>query len=272
VNTAIYVRKRCPSKALSGKIPEELWGGKRINLSYLWVFGCEAYVHIPKHKRRKLDPKSEKKIFVGYNESSKAYRLLNTDHKGNLTIARAVVFFENKFPGRLVDDSKPKPDPLPVVSEFYAKDTNDMNETSAEDESGSEDSRSTITANSEDHDIQVEEDGSYQNQAGVGPEVQRYPLHERRPRVFPDRVMYGAVQCNQELENIEQALKCADSDEWTQVINEELDALKRNKVRELVKLPPGEKVIGNKWVFKIKHDSEGKITRCKARLVAKGFT
>jgi hypothetical protein len=212
VNTAIYVRNQCPSKALSGKIPEELWEGKRINLSHLRVFGCEAYVHIPKQTRRKLDPKSEKKIFVGYSVSSKAYRLLDTGHKGNLTIARTVVFFENKFPGRLVDDSKPTPDPLPVVSAFYAKDTDDMVETSADDESGSEDSRSTITSNSEDHDIQVEKGGSYQNQAGVDAEIRRYPLRERRPRVFPDHVMYSAVQCNQEPENIEQALKCADSD------------------------------------------------------------
>jgi hypothetical protein len=66
---------------------------------------------------------------VGYSESSKAYRSLDTDHKGNLTIARTVVFFENKFPGRLVDDSKQTLDPLPVVSEFYAKDIDDMEET-----------------------------------------------------------------------------------------------------------------------------------------------
>jgi hypothetical protein len=84
--------------------------------------------------------------------------------------------------------------------------------------------------------------------------------------------MYSAVQCNQEPEDIEQALKCADSDKRTQVINEELDALKRNKTRELVNLPPEEKAAGNKWVFKIKHDSEGKITKYKARLVVKGFT
>ena len=51
-----------------------------------------------------LPPKSEKKIFVGYSESSKAYRLLDTDHKGNLTIAKTVVFFENKFPSLLFWD------------------------------------------------------------------------------------------------------------------------------------------------------------------------
>jgi hypothetical protein len=97
VSTAIYVRNRCPSKAVSGKIPEELWGQKRINLSHLRVFGSEAYVYIPKQKRRTLVPRSEKKIFVGYSESSKAYRLLETYHKGNLTIAKTVAFFENKF-------------------------------------------------------------------------------------------------------------------------------------------------------------------------------
>jgi hypothetical protein len=55
------------------------------------------------------------------------------------------------------------------------------------------------------------------------------------------------------------------------VINEELNALKKNKTWELVDLHPGEKAVGNKWAFKIKHDSEGKVTRYKARLVAKGF-
>jgi hypothetical protein len=118
----------------------------------------------------------------------------------------------------------------------------------------------------------VKEGGSYQNQAGVDAEDRRYPLRERRPRAFPDYVMYSAVQCNQEPENIVQALKCDDSDKWTQAINKELDALKRNKTWELVKLPPGEKALSNKWVFKIKHDSESKITKYKARLVAKGFT
>jgi hypothetical protein len=60
--------------------------------------------------------------------AARPYRLLDTDHKGNLTIAKTVVFFENKFPDRLVDDSKPTPDPLPVVSEFYAKDPDDIEE------------------------------------------------------------------------------------------------------------------------------------------------
>ena len=30
-------------------------------------------------------------------------------------------------------------------------------------------------------------------------------------------------------------------------------------------------VVGNKWVFRVKHNIDGNFQRCKARLVAKGF-
>ena len=36
--------------------------------------------------------------------------------------------------------------------------------------------------------------------------------------------------------------------------------------------PPGEKTVGCKWVFTVKHLQDGSIERYKARLVAKGFT
>ena len=40
----------------------------------------------------------------------------------------------------------------------------------------------------------------------------------------------------------------------------------------LTSLPVGKKPIGCRWVYKIKHKSDGSIDRYKARLVAKGFT
>nr|GEW79511.1 hypothetical protein [Tanacetum cinerariifolium] len=45
-----------------------------------------------------------------------------------------------------------------------------------------------------------------------------------------------------------------------------------NQVRELVDLPPNEKIVGHKWVFKKKTDMDGAVHTYKARLVAKGFT
>ena len=52
----------------------------------------------------------------------------------------------------------------------------------------------------------------------------------------------------------------------------ELQALQANGTWTLTSLPAGKTSIGCRWVYKIKHCSDGSIERYKARLVAKGFT
>ena len=39
------------------------------------MFGCSAYIHVPKDERKKLDPKAKKCTFLGYGTSRKGYRL-----------------------------------------------------------------------------------------------------------------------------------------------------------------------------------------------------
>ena len=54
-------------------------------------------------------------------------------------------------------------------------------------------------------------------------------------------------------------------------MDEELVALYGNETWDLVPLPKEKKIIGCKWVYKVKHNSDGSISRYKARLVAKGY-
>ena len=52
-------------------------------------------------------------------------------------------------------------------------------------------------------------------------------------------------------------------------MNNEMESMRTNQIWDLVDLPSGRKVIGNKWVLKIKHTADGSIERYKAQLVAK---
>ena len=58
-------------------IPKELWSGHKVSYDRLRIFGCEAYAHIPKELRSKLEPKSRKCIFIGYGQEGEfGYRLM----------------------------------------------------------------------------------------------------------------------------------------------------------------------------------------------------
>jgi pectate lyase len=61
----------------------------------LRIFGCVAYAHVPEDMRKKLDERSEKCVFVGYNEDSKEYRLYNQITK-KYVINRDVEFKEEE--------------------------------------------------------------------------------------------------------------------------------------------------------------------------------
>jgi hypothetical protein len=54
-----------PSLVLVEMTPHEIWSGKNPLVSHLKVFGCDAFVHVPKEKRRNLDMKAVKCIFIG---------------------------------------------------------------------------------------------------------------------------------------------------------------------------------------------------------------
>ena len=54
-------------------------------------------------------------------------------------------------------------------------------------------------------------------------------------------------------------------------MEQELKTVEQNRTWELVPLPAGHRPITLKWVFKLKKDELGAMTKHKARLVARGF-
>jgi len=74
-----------------------------------------------------------------------------------------------------------------------------------------------------------------------------------------------------EPKTMEEALASDQAQEWKAAADLEYTSLMENETWDLVELPPGRTPVGCRWVFKVKHGSDGKVERFKGRLVAKGY-
>ena len=76
VHIAVYIINRTSIVVVHGMTPEERFTSKKPDVSHLKVFGCIAYVHVPDELQKKLDPKAEKCIFIGYSLGAERIPLL----------------------------------------------------------------------------------------------------------------------------------------------------------------------------------------------------
>ena len=99
---AVHIRNRCPTRAVKGKTPYEVWTGRKPSIDSFRVFGCLAYVHIDDAAKRtgKLEGRGFPCVFLGYSTEAKAWRLYNpmsrTTRK-RLVITRDVTFMEDQL-------------------------------------------------------------------------------------------------------------------------------------------------------------------------------
>ena len=63
----------------------------------------------------------------------------------------------------------------------------------------------------------------------------------------------GEPSCYQE------AMEVSDSAKWKVAMKVEMDVLERNKTQDLVELPKERKVVGCKWIYKMKKGFDDKI-------------
>ncbi|KAK1668552.1 hypothetical protein QYE76_056711 [Lolium multiflorum] len=249
--TAAFTLNRAPSKSVE-TTPYELWFNKKPKMSFLKVWGCEAYVK--KLQPDKLEPKAEKCVFIGYPKETIGYTFYHRS-EGKIFVAKNGTFLEKEFltkevTGRkveldeieeslLVDQSSAVPEDVPVPP-----------------------TPATEEANDNDHE--------------TSNEIATEPRRSTRERATPDwydpclNVMI--VDNNDEdPATYEEAMMSPDSNKWQEAMKSEMGSMYDNKVWTLVDLPDSRKAVENKWIFKRKTDADGNITVYKARLVAKGF-
>ncbi|UYV64717.1 hypothetical protein LAZ67_3001746, partial [Cordylochernes scorpioides] len=234
-NTATYILNRSATKQTPGTTPYELFFGTKPNVANYKIFGCNAYMHIPKENRKKWDNKSIKLMFLGYENTSKNFRLWDWKTR-KIRISKDVTFDEKATTHSDRESTKPKE----IIFQIN----------SAPDESP------VATTN-----IPVQE---------------MLPVSDISSHPMITRSKVSNSQCNfalaDEPSNYIDAITSSDSERWKLAMDEEIDALNKNKTWTLERLADGHKPIGCKWVYKIKTESDGTIQRFKARLVAKGYS
>ncbi|KAI5415607.1 hypothetical protein KIW84_040865 [Lathyrus oleraceus] len=78
VKLVTFGKERILIRHILNKTPYELLKGRKPNVSHLHVFGCKCFVlNNGKENLGKFDSKADEGIFLGYSQSSKAYRVYN---------------------------------------------------------------------------------------------------------------------------------------------------------------------------------------------------
>ncbi|KAH9649201.1 Integrase catalytic domain-containing protein [Citrus sinensis] len=264
VNTACYVLNRVLIRPYLNKTPYELWKDRKHNIGYFKVFRCKCFILNTKDNLGKFDPKSDVGIFLGYSNSSKAYRVYNR---------RTLVVEESMHV--TFDESNPSSTEKGVA--------NDDADGELQEESLKENQENALQENQEDRQ-EEQTNTELEQQECIS---QTLPKEWRYVSSHPKDVILGdpsrGVTTRSSLKNtckhnafisqIEpKSFADAENDEsWIMAMQEELNQFERNNVWELVPKPEHQYVIGTKWVFRNKMDESGVVVRNKARLVAQGY-
>ena len=100
-STIVYVLNKSSHPVLGSKTPKETFTVNVAKKVHFRIFGCLTYSHVPSEKRTKLEATGEHGISVGYDDTSKAFRIyLPAQRK---VVVRREVKFEEKSFGRSLD-------------------------------------------------------------------------------------------------------------------------------------------------------------------------
>lgn len=266
VKMAAHIRNRCFNSRI-GMTPYEAVTKKQPTMGNMHIFGsaCYAYINI----KKKLDRRSEKGYFVGYDSESPAYLIYFPDR--NLVQKRRLVHFytEKMVTADLDCEIIEYPTSEPETVE---PSQNNSEHSPDRDESG-KNVTNEIPTIQETPQVQVHSRTE-----------KRYPQRERKPPKYLDDyvadpdissvIKYSIDHCCRVSDipaTYMEAINSPDVDQWKCAMNDEMSALIDNETFE-EKVPPVDcNVIGGKWVYSVKAGQNGE-ERFKARYVARGFS
>eukprot|EP00253_Pinus_taeda_P012378 PITA_12378 len=243
--------------------------GRKQGVTHMKVFGCVAYAHILDQLRRKLDSKGEKCLFIGYIEESKAYRLYIPSTK-KFFVRRDVLFIEEEAWDGSIEKTMNVKNCL-----SHDKDDEEMAEIHPQTAAPTKEQQGTPMRRNGSASPSTPQSGNSSASSSTCTPNERGKKFRNLSDIYEQEAANEGMNSLFELYchvddpiHFEEAIK---DKKWIEAMDEEMNAIERNKTWDLVELPKGKEVIGVKWVYKTKCNAKGKIERHKARLVVKGY-
>jgi hypothetical protein len=257
---------------LGRKIPKEVFTGKKLEIGHFQIFGCLVYCHVPSEKKTKLEVTTEKGIFVGYNGTSKAYHVYIPALRKTV-VRRDVKFEEDKSLKKALDTgpTTPRDQELKTLKGEETKVLGTCTFTYAQTSEQDEEHVAPPV-----HDTPLSRRKKTRWVEQTVREAQEYvdaPRTSVRESRAPHRYSIYMAQMRELLEakpsNFQEALQ---QQVWRDAMVEEYASIMKNDAWEVVPRLEGKSVIGSKWIYKIKHTTDGSVEKFKAWFVAKGFS
>ncbi|CAF4951965.1 unnamed protein product [Pieris macdunnoughi] len=127
VNTANYLINRSPARALKGNSPYEKWVQRTPSGNHLHVFGNRAFV-MNKKRRGKFTDKATERVFLGYAEHTKGFRIYIPE-RNDVIISRDVKVIEKMHYGGTPAEKREDHTPEPETEQIEIQETrNKINE------------------------------------------------------------------------------------------------------------------------------------------------
>ena len=255
VNTCVYVLNRSYTKSLENSTPYEKWSGRKPSIDHLRAFG--SVVHVKTTKRvNKLEDRSNVMVFIGYELGTKAYRCLDP-LSFKVTISRDVVFEE--FQSWDFSQQRGQRTDFTFTSAIELVNSSEI----------STDYQNPISTS----DLPSYDQGNQDQNSGEEEDEERSERYRSIQSIYEDTRGIDEEQAlfisGEEPASYEVAVK---EEIWRIEMKEEMESIEKNLTWDLVKPSVNCRPIGVKWIYKVKRNCIGEITRHKARLVAKDYS
>ncbi|KAI0523953.1 hypothetical protein KFK09_003317 [Dendrobium nobile] len=272
--TATYFINRTPSATINNISLLQLMFNVTPSYNHLRTFGCECFPLQPHHTRNKLTPTFTSCIFLGYSDTQKGYKCLDPT-TNRIAISRHVHFNESSFPFKHTASKEP-----PLESIRHPSLLIPVSTISNSDATTDPASRAThvpsppITTNFQDPNNIVSVAPILQAPSdrvtATHPMVTRRQTGSLKPARRLNLLHHKQDSTQQSNTDPTTYTKASKSVNWRKAMADEFFALQKQGTWTLVPVPTNAPILGSKWTYRTKCNSDGSIARFKARLVAQG--